>query len=145
MKNIDNSKKLYTLIPLEEFKAILSPDDRDEKLTRFCLTIATHAVEQYCHRRLVVKGHFEDLPFFGDFTIPLIHYPVQKICAVYLKMSNEQLAMSNGKEQRGMSKEERKMFGLSNWELVEPDFFSFLPECGDAIDTPFSLILSPAL
>jgi hypothetical protein len=48
-------------------------------------------------------------------------------------------------EQLAMSKEERKMFGLSNWELLEPDFYSIVPECGVDMDTPFALILSPAL
>jgi hypothetical protein len=122
MKNTDNSKKLYTLIPLEEFKAVLSPDERDEKLVRFCLTIATHTVEQYCHRRLLVKGHFEDLAFWGDRTIPLTHYPVQKVFAVYMRQPGEKEMV-----------------------LLEPDFYSIEPEPGTAFDSPASLVLSPAL
>jgi hypothetical protein len=128
--------KLHTLIPLDDFKSVLGIDDRDDKLARFCLTIATHTIEQYCRRRLLVKGHFEDLAFWGDRTIPLKHYPVQKVFTVYLKMSNEQLAMS---------KEERKKIGLDNWELLEPDFYSIEPEPGTAFDTPASIVLSPAL
>jgi len=30
-------KDLYTLIPLNEFKAILSIDDREDRLSKFCL------------------------------------------------------------------------------------------------------------
>ena len=43
--------KLYTLIPLEEFKAVLSGDDRDDKLSRYCLTISSFTIEQHCHKR----------------------------------------------------------------------------------------------
>jgi hypothetical protein len=86
------------------------------------LTTATHTVEQYCHRRLVVKGHFEDLPFWGDFTIPLTHYPVQKVFAVYMRIPGEK-----------------------EMALLESDFYSIEPEPGTAFDTPASLVLSPAL
>jgi hypothetical protein len=34
-------KQLYTLIPLEEFKAVLGVNDREEKISRFCLIMAT--------------------------------------------------------------------------------------------------------
>ena len=36
------SKSVYSLIPLDDFKALLGIDDREEPLARFCLTIATH-------------------------------------------------------------------------------------------------------
>jgi hypothetical protein len=36
-------EKLYTLIPLDDFKAILAVDDRDEKLIRFCLVTGRKA------------------------------------------------------------------------------------------------------
>jgi uncharacterized phiE125 gp8 family phage protein len=114
--------KLYSLIPLEDFKAVIGIDDREDKLARFCLVTATYTIEQYCKRRLLTKGHFEDLPFWGDRTIPLTHYPVQKVLAVYLYES-----------------------GQKEMVLLEPDFYSVEPECGTVFDTPASLVLSFAL
>jgi hypothetical protein len=43
----DDKSTLYSLIPLEDFKAILGIDDREDKLTRFCLITATHTIEEY--------------------------------------------------------------------------------------------------
>ena len=48
-------KQLYSLIPLKHFKAILSIDDREEKLARYRLITATYIIEQYCKRSLLVK------------------------------------------------------------------------------------------
>ena len=47
------------MIPLEDFKEVLSVDDREDPLARFCLTIASHTIEQYCKRRLLRKKYFE--------------------------------------------------------------------------------------
>jgi hypothetical protein len=38
-------EKLHSLILLDDFKAILAVDDREDKLIRFSLTIATHTIE----------------------------------------------------------------------------------------------------
>jgi hypothetical protein len=116
------SRNLYTLIPLEDFKAILAVDDRDEKLCAFCLTISTYAIEQYCHRRLTVKGHFEDLAYYGDRMIPLSHYPIQKVFAVYYRIP-----------------------GQKDMSIVEPDFYNVVPDPGEEIDVPASLVLYPGL
>jgi hypothetical protein len=137
MKTLNDTKKLYSLIPYEEFKSVLSLDDRDENLIRFCLTIATHTIEQHCRRKFLTKVHMEDLSCYGERTIPLTHYPIQKICAVYIKMSNEQAA----KLPRAMIKEERKLLGLSNWELLDSDYYAVDPEPGTAFDTPANLLL----
>jgi dsRNA-specific ribonuclease len=59
-------KTIYSLIPLEEFKALLGVDDREDKLARFCLTTATYTIEQYCMRRFLRKKYFERIEFFGD-------------------------------------------------------------------------------
>ena len=125
-------EKLYTLIPLENFKSVLGVDDRDDKLGRFCLTTAAYTIEQYCHRRLLVKGHFEDLAFWEERTIPLSHYPVIKVLAVYTK-NREQV--TGNREQRG----------AGNWELAEPDFYCVEPEAGEGFDIPASLVLYPGL
>ncbi|MDR2786319.1 MAG: hypothetical protein LBB83_10445, partial [Treponema sp.] len=52
---------LHTLIPLADFKAILGIDDREDALSRYCLTTATFTIEQYCLRRLFLKKHFEQI------------------------------------------------------------------------------------
>ena len=121
-ENKTGGKALYSLIPIEEFITILSTDDRDDKLTRFCLVTATYTIEQYCRRRLTVKVHFEDLAFYGDYTIPLTHYPVRRILAVYMNVPGEK-----------------------DMALIEPDFYSTEPEAGEGFDVPTSLSLSRAL
>ena len=111
-------EKLHSLIPLEQFKAVLSLDDRDDKIHCFCLTTATYTIEQYCHRQFLTKGHFEDLAFWGDRTIPLTYYPVRKVIALYIRWPGEQEMI-----------------------LVEPDFYRIEPEAGTGFDTPTSLVL----
>ena len=56
---------LYTLMPLEDFKAVLGIDDREDKLARFCLVTSTFTIEQYCKRRLLRKKHFEQIEYIG--------------------------------------------------------------------------------
>jgi hypothetical protein len=48
-----DTKALYTLIPLNDFKAILSIDDREEKLARYCLVTGTFTIKQYCKWRFM--------------------------------------------------------------------------------------------
>ena len=47
------NEKLYTLISLEDFKAVLGVDDREDKLAKFCLVTSTLTIEQYCKRRFL--------------------------------------------------------------------------------------------
>lgn len=110
--------KLYTLIPLEDFKALMGIDDREDKTARFCLVTASLTIEQYCKRRLLRKKHFETVPFYGDLCLPLREYPVSKVLAVY---------------------------AIGNGEILEPEFYETIPDCETDIDIPFSLSLSPAL
>ena len=70
------AKPLYSLIPLEQFKLILGIDDREDKLSRFCLIAATHSIEQYCKRRLLRRKHFEKIEYNGDLLLPMREYPV---------------------------------------------------------------------
>jgi hypothetical protein len=111
-------KPLYTLIPLDDFKAIMGVDEREDKISRYCLTTATYTIEQYCMRRLLRKKHFERIEFTGDLILPLKEYPVSKILVVFL----------SGKG-----------------EILEPDFYHPIPDCSTYEDIPFSLSLSPAL
>jgi hypothetical protein len=88
------SNPLYTLIPLEKFKAVLGIDDREDKLSIFCLVTATHTIEQYCKRRLLRKKHYEQIEYIGDLILPLREYPVYRILAAYA-MRNEELGIRN--------------------------------------------------
>ena len=109
---------LYTLIPLEDFKAVLGVDDRDDKLAKFCLVTSTLTIENYCKRKLLRKKHFELIEYIGDLTLPLREYPVSEVLGVF---------------QHG------------NSEIIEPDFYNVVPDCGIDIDLPFSIELSPAV
>jgi uncharacterized phiE125 gp8 family phage protein len=73
-----------------DFKAILSIDDRDDKLTAYCLVTATYTIEQYCKRQLLKTQHTEYLDFRGDPVFPLKEYPVRKILSVSHKVNRYQ-------------------------------------------------------
>jgi hypothetical protein len=118
VQEIKKDKALYSLIPLEDFKALLGVDDREDKLCRFCLLTATLTIEQYCKRKLLRKKTFETIEFYGDLILPVKEYPVTKILAVFL---------------------------LGNGEILEPDFYETLPDCGTDDDIPYNLSVSPAL
>ena len=113
-----DSGNLHTLIPLADFKAVLGIDDREEKQARFCLVTSTLTIEHYCKRRFLRKKYFERIENTGDLSLPLREYPVSKVLAVYL---------------------------YGNGEILEPDFYNTIPDCGTDDDLPFSLSLSPAL
>jgi hypothetical protein len=119
-ENLGRGAVLYSLISLGDFKAILGIDDRDEALSRYCLITATYTIEQYCKRRLLRKKRFEFLPFYGDYLFPLRDYPVREIITI----SKEQGAMSSG-------------------ELIDPEFYRVIPDCGDLEDIPYCLLVSP--
>jgi hypothetical protein len=136
------------LIPLEDFKAILGIDDREDSLSRYCLITATFTIEQYCRRQLFLKKHFERIEFHGDLSsslrddvrftsllmqrnegllLPLGEYPVREVLAVYIVGA----------------------FGETG-EPLEPDWYRVIPdleaETGEGPeDTVYSLWLSPAL
>ena len=111
-------KPLYSLISLEDFKALMGVDDREDKTARFCLVTSTFSIEQYCKRQFLRKKHFERIEFYGDLFLPLGEYPVSKVLAVYLQ---------------------------GNGEILESEFYSVIPDCGTDEDIPFNLSLSPAL
>jgi hypothetical protein len=74
---------LYSFIPPGDFKALLGVDDREDKISRFCLVTVTSTIEQYCRRRLFLKRHFERIDINADLLLPLRDYPVREILAVY--------------------------------------------------------------
>jgi hypothetical protein len=112
---------LHSLISLEDFKALLGIDDREDALSRYCLITGTYTIEQYCKRRLLRKKRFEFLPFYGDYVFPLRDYPVREILVVY------------------------QTHALKETITVENDFYHTLPDCGVLEDIPFCLSVSPAL
>ena len=112
---------LHTLIPLEDFKALLGLDDREDKISRFCLITATFTIEQYCKRRLLLKKHFERIETNGDLLLPLREYPIREVLAVYA------------------------LYHTAGPELVEPEFYSLCPAIEERLDIPHALRLSPAL
>jgi hypothetical protein len=118
----NDRNRLHSLIALEDFKAVMGVDDREDKLCRFCLVTATCTIEQYCKRRLIRKKHFERIEYIGDLFLPIREYPVSNVLAVYA------LSVNGGAG-----------------EVVEPDFYSIIPECGTFEDIPFNLSLSRAL
>jgi hypothetical protein len=66
MDNETGTNFLYSLIPLDDYKAILGIDDRDDALSRYCLITATFTIEQYCKRRFCRKKHTDYLTFSGE-------------------------------------------------------------------------------
>jgi hypothetical protein len=109
---------LYTLFPLDDFKALAGVDGREDKTARFCLVTATLTIEQHCKRRLIRKKHFERLEYIGDLRLPLREYPVTEILSVSV---------------------------IVNEGVLEPDLYNVIPGCGLDVDIPFELALSPAL
>jgi hypothetical protein len=119
---------LHTLIPLEDFKAILGIDDRDEALSRYCLITTTYTVEQYCKRRLYRKKHTDYLTFTGDHVFTLREYPVWKVLSVHAARTGTML-------------QRETVFTPEN--LVDPKHYYCLPDEGIHEDIPFSLVLQP--
>jgi len=117
---IKQENQLHTLIPLEDFKALLGIDDREDKTARFCLVTSTLSIEQYCKRRFLRKKYFERIEYIGDLFLPLREYPVKNVLAVYAVLGCES-------------------------EIIEPDFYSVIPDCGTFEDIPFHISFSRAL
>ena len=80
---IKKNKQFYSLIPLEDFKALMGIDSREDKTASFCLTTATLNIERYCMRTFLRKKKTEILELTGDFEVPLGEYPVSEIHGVY--------------------------------------------------------------
>ena len=109
LQGIDTNKgPIYSLLPLEDFKAILGIDDREGKIARYCLVTATYTIEQYCKRRLIRKKHFESLEYIGDLFIPLREYPVTKVLVAYAVANNNGIvtrAVITGKKYISLKKQ----------------------------------------
>jgi hypothetical protein len=120
-------KPLYSLISLEDFKAVLGVDERDDTLSGYCLLTASYAIEQYCKRRFLRKKYFEHIAYTGDLVsdfspLPMREYPVSEILMVHLIPDYREPAI-----------------------FLEPDFYDTVPDCGTFDDIPFSIALSTAV
>ena len=120
------SDLFYSLVPLEEFMALMGIDDREEKMARFCLASAAFAIERFCLRRFLRMRCVERIEFYGDLRLPLREYPVTKITEVW----------GEGKSEEGKGKRE---------ERLRAELYRVVPDCGADEDIPFSIELSPAL
>jgi hypothetical protein len=118
----------HTLLPLEDFKAILGLDDREDTLSRYCLITAAYTIEHYCKRRLVRRKTTDYLAFTGEPIFTLREYPVRRILSVH--------AVSPETVQSGEPL-------LSPENLVDPKHYYCLPDEGIHEDIPFSLVLRP--
>ena len=146
------NNRLHSLIPLEEFKALLSIDDREDRISRFCLATATFSIEQYCKRRLLQKKHFERIEYYGDLLLPLREYPV-------ISMSLEPITMNiavnphpygftalsfwHAKTQAKAGETTASM--PSKAMFLDPAFYRVIPECGTNMDFPYSIELFSAV
>jgi hypothetical protein len=110
-----NGEQLHTLIPLADFKALLSFDDREDALSHFCLITAAYTIEQYCKRRLVRRKNTDYLTFTGEYVFGLREYPVCKVLTLY--------AATAGSVQQG-----EPIFSPEN--LVDPKHYYCLPDEG---------------
>ena len=118
-----NIDVLYSLIPLDEFKALMGVDDRDDKTARFCLVTATLTIEEYCKRKFLRKQYFDTILIINDyFVLPLREYPVREI----LLVSNENL-------------------GMKNEGIIEPEFYRPMIGNGYNEEMIFELLLSSSL
>ena len=108
---------LHTLIPLDEFKALIGVDDREDKQVRFCLVTSTLSIEQYCKRKFIHKQYFETIKLSDSLLVILKEYPVSEILAV----------------------------SILNGQIIEPEFYR--PMIGNDYneEMPFELLLSPSL
>jgi len=64
-------KPLHTLASIEDFKALMGVDDREDRQARFCLVTATLNIEYYCRRKFLRKQYFEIIKTGNDLVLPL--------------------------------------------------------------------------
>jgi len=136
---MNNEKKivgnsLYSLIPLDDFKALMGVDDRDDKTARFCLLTATLTIEQYCKRKFLRKKYIEISKLNSDLLIPLREYPVTEIIQVRSE-SEPSVRLKIKNEGRGIFES----------VLIDPVFYRPMIGNGFNEELPFELLLSPSL
>jgi len=119
------SNYLYSLIPLDDFKALMGIDDREDRLCRFCLVTASLSIEEYCKRKFLKKNYFEVFKWSGHLLFILKEYPVNEILSIYTY--NEKQYFENC----GM--------------ILEPEFYRPMVANDYNEEIPFEILLSPSL
>ena len=114
------NKEIHSLIPLEDFKALMGVDSREDKMSRFCLTTATLNIERYCMRTFLRKKKTEILELSGDWEVLLGEYPVSEILGVY-----------------GINRQCER--------YLEPYFYRPMFGCVLGEELPFSILISSSL
>jgi len=114
------NENLHSLISLENFKAVLGVDDRDDKLAKFCLVTSTLSIEQYCRRNLLSKTIHQVFKEWRDLTLFLNEYPVREIITV------------------------SAIYASKEHEIIEPDLYSIEP-LDEIVNIPYLVNLSPAI
>ena len=115
-----NSYYLRSLVSLEEFKALLELDDREDRLSRYCLVTSTYAIEEYCRRRLFVKTVHQVSKEWPEFTVYLNEYPVREILSVYA------------------------LLRVNDHEIIEPEFYRLDP-LEEKQNVPYSLVFTSGI
>jgi len=118
---------LYTLIPLDEFKALIGVDDREDRLCRFCLVTASLSIEEYCKRKFLRKNYFEVFRWTGHLLLILKEYPVNEIVQVRSEY------------------EPSVRLEVRNDTLIDPIYYRAYPGCAYGEELPFELLLSASL
>jgi hypothetical protein len=145
---------LHTLIPLEDFKAVLGVDDREDALSRYCLITATYTIEQYCRRSLIARRHFERFEYAGDLLRgPDTFHKHYDFSGPHAMLPYSQNRLTGSPALVGVLREYpvREMLAVYAYcsaaepELAEPEFYSLYPEIEEQLDIPHTLWLSPAL
>jgi len=140
-----NGKNLYSLIPLNDFKFLMGIDDRDDKLARFCLVTSTLSIEHHCKRKLLRKKIFEQIEFTGDLVLPLREYPVTKVLVVYVFTNPHPCGFVTSEFASQTPAKAMVTPPSMAGEILEPEFYSIIPDYGLDFDLPFCVSLSPAL
>ena len=140
----EGEPQIRTLIPIEEFKAILGIDDRDDKLVKFCLATSTLTIESYCKRKLLHKKHFEKIDYTGDLVIPLREYPVTEVLSVSVE---NPLPCGFSTREFALQTPAKALITTPSvaCEILEPDLYCVIPDCGTDNDIPFDISFSPAV
>jgi hypothetical protein len=148
------ASSLHTLISLADFKALLGVDDREDRLSRYCLITATFTIEQYCKRRLLRKKHSDYLTFTGpenftgsgDILGPHAarHYFGDTLTGSRALLGGGNLFSLREYPVRkvlSIHVDKGRVFGAES--LVNPEHYYCLPDEGVFEDLPFSLVIRP--
>ena len=146
MSNEKKEKYLHSLISIEDFKAILGIDDREDRIVRFCLVTATYTIEQFCMRRFLRKKYFERIEYSGDLVYPLREYPVIAVNSVEIPhpCGISTLSFYDVKTP-AKAWETAASMPLNNGKKIDPRFYRVMPDIGTDVDFPFSIEFSPEI